>query len=145
MLQQAKVVRIIDDNKAEISVVRASACGHDCESCPGCGMSSSPVNATAMNSIGAHVGDLVTVETDTTAVIGIAAVVYMLPLALFFMAYITCKAINFTDAVSLILGAVGFAAGVLCALVVNRCVDKNNSVDFKIISINSGEKKCLDM
>ena len=51
MLQQAKVVRIIDENKAEISVARASACGHDCESCSGCGMSSAPVNAEAINSL----------------------------------------------------------------------------------------------
>ncbi len=140
MLQQAKVVRIIDDNKAEISVVRASACGHDCESCLGCGMSSSQVIAVAMNLVGARVGDLVTVETDTTAVIGIAAVVYMLPLALFFIAYITCKVIGFTESLSLIPGAIGFAVGILCALLVNRRVDKSSSVGFKIISINSGEK-----
>lgn len=140
MLQQAKVVRITDDNIAEISVVRASACGHDCESCPGCGMSSSQVVAEAVNTVGARVGDLVTVETDTTAVIGVAAVVYMLPLALFFIVYITCKVIGFTDAVALISGAVGFAAGILCALRVNRHVDKNNGVCFKIISVDSGVK-----
>ncbi len=140
MLQRAKVVRIIDENTAEISVVRASACGHDCESCGGCGMSSSQVVAEAVNSVGARVGDVVTVETDTTAVIGIAAVVYMLPLALFFIPYIVCKLIGFTDAVSLVVSALGVCAGILCALHVNRRVDKNGSASFKIISVNSGEE-----
>lgn len=140
MLQQAKVIRIIDENNAEISVVRESACGHDCESCGGCGMSSSSVSAEAINLVNARVGDFVTVETDTTAVIGIAAVVYMLPLVLFFAFYIALKAIGFSDTVSLAFGGAGFVLGILCALFANRRVDSKNSVSFKIISINSGEK-----
>jgi len=141
MIQQAKVVRIIDEKTAEISVIRESACGHDCESCGGCGMSAAEeIFAEAINELGARVGDCVDVETDTTAVIGIAAVVYLLPLLLFFAIYIIFRILKLNDAVCLLCGGVGFAIGVLCALALNRIVGKKNSIPLKIVSVNSGVK-----
>ena len=38
MTQIATVEKILRGGRAEISVPRKSACGHDCEECAGCGM-----------------------------------------------------------------------------------------------------------
>ena len=140
MIQYARVTKIIDESMARISVVRESACGHDCTSCGGCAMASAPVVADAENCIGAKVGDCVIVETDTTAVIGIAAVVYLFPLALFFALYIMCRVFDAGEAVAVISGALGFAAGVLCAVCLNKRVAKKKSVAFKIVSYDLGEE-----
>ena len=139
MLQHAKVTKILNEATAKVSVVRESACGHDCASCGGCGMASAPVVADAENCIGARVGDSVIIETDTTAVIGIAAVVYLFPLVLFFALYILCRAFNAVEFVSVAAGAFGFAVGILCAVALNRNVAKKKKVSFKIVSFDLGD------
>ena len=45
MTQIATVEKILRGGRAEISVPRKSACGHDCESCSGCGMQGSSTHA----------------------------------------------------------------------------------------------------
>ena len=49
MTQIATVERILDAQRAEISVPRKSACGHDCEECAGCGMTGAAIHAKAKN------------------------------------------------------------------------------------------------
>lgn len=53
MTQIATVEKILRGGRAEISVPRKSACGHDCESCSGCGMQGSSTHAVALNPISA--------------------------------------------------------------------------------------------
>ena len=65
MTQIATVERILDQNHAEISVPRKSACGHDCEECAGCGVTGTAVKARAVNPIGAQPGQKVVVESST--------------------------------------------------------------------------------
>ena len=139
MRHQAKVVSLINEDLALVSVTRDSACGHDCGSCQGCGLSSETISARAINKIGAIPGDTVTLETDTTAVIGIAAVVYLLPIILFFSAYIICKLFIFTETAAIICGALGFIAGVLVALLTNKRVTSQKNDIFVIISVDSGD------
>ena len=67
MTQIATVEKILPGGKAEISVPRKSACGHDCEECAGCGVSGASVRAVARNDIGAAVGQKVVVESSTTS------------------------------------------------------------------------------
>ena len=67
MTQIATVERIIDNDHAEISVPRKSACGHDCEECAGCGVSGAAVHAKAVNTIGAQPGQKVVVIDDLIA------------------------------------------------------------------------------
>ena len=59
MTQIATVEKILRGGRAEISVPRKSACGHDCESCSGCGMQGSSTHAVALNPIGAQTGQKV--------------------------------------------------------------------------------------
>ena len=94
MTQIATVERILDQNHAEISVPRKSACGHDCEECAGCGVTGTAVKARAVNPIGAQPGQKVVVESSTQKMLGIVALVYAIPVALFLVGYVVAFALG---------------------------------------------------
>ena len=82
MVQTAKVTRVLADGRAEVAVKRQSACGHDCSKCGGgCSelMVSSTVAVIAANPVRAMPGDMVTVESSTSRVLGAAVIVYLVP------------------------------------------------------------------
>ena len=85
MTQIATVERILDENHAEISVPRKSACGHDCEECAGCGVTGAAVHARALNPIGARPGQKVVVQSDTGKMLHIVVLVYLIPVLVFFV------------------------------------------------------------
>lgn len=87
MTQIATVEKILDIHYAEISVPRKSACGHDCEECAGCGMTGAAIRARALNEIGATPGEKVVVESSTQKLLGVVALVYLLPVILFLLGY----------------------------------------------------------
>ena len=134
MLQKAKVIAI-EDGMATISVERESACGHDCGSCAGCGMQSARIIADAENSLGAKVGDMVEVESETAKVLKIAGVVYILPLVLFFAAYFALVLTVASETAAMLGGMAGFLLGVLCAIRLNRREAKAASVTHRIIRV----------
>ena len=73
---------------AEVEVTRRSACGHDCAKCGGCGgLETQTLYVTAFNGVAAQVGDRVLLEGETGRVLGIAVLVYLLPVVLFFIGY----------------------------------------------------------
>ena len=65
MVQIATVERLLDHDRAEVSVPRKSACAHDCSECAGCGTTGYPVYAVAANPIHAVPGDKVVIESST--------------------------------------------------------------------------------
>ena len=87
MPQIATVERIIDFDHAEISVPRKSACGHDCEECAGCGMTGAAIHARASDPIGVEPGDKVVVQSETKKLLGVVALVYLLPVIAFLLGY----------------------------------------------------------
>ena len=98
MVSKAVVRKIMDNNLAEIEVMRQSACGDSCASCSGC---NKPKNA--------QVGDVVNVRGSAGFVLKGASFVYILPLILFFIFYLATNAITQVEGVSIALGVVGFA------------------------------------
>ena len=65
-------------------MTRRSACGHDCAKCGGCGgLETQTLYVTAFNGVAAQVGDRVLLEGETGRVLGIAVLVYLLPVVLF--------------------------------------------------------------
>lgn len=87
MTQIATVEKILRGGRAEISVPRKSACGHDCESCSGCGMQGSSTHAVALNPIGAQAGQKVVVESSNKRLYGVMLLVYAVPIVLFLIGY----------------------------------------------------------
>ena len=87
MVQTAKVTRVLADGRAEVAVKRQSACGHDCEECAGCGMTGAAIHARAKDPVGVRPGQKVVVESATRKILGVVALVYLLPVVGFLLGY----------------------------------------------------------
>ena len=87
MTQIATVEKKLEPGFVEISVPRKSACGHDCEECAGCGMTGAAIHARASDPIGVEPGDKVVVQSETKKLLGVVALVYLLPVIAFLLGY----------------------------------------------------------
>ena len=87
MTQIATVEKKLEPGFVEISVPRKSACGDDCEECAGCGMTGAAIHARASDPIGVEPGDKVVVQSETKKLLGVVALVYLLPVIAFLLGY----------------------------------------------------------
>ena len=137
MIQTAKVVRVLPDGRAEVAVKRQSACGHDCSKCGG-GCAELAVLPTvvvkAENPVRAMAGDMVTVESSSGRVLGAAMVVYLVPVILFFVGYFVGAALGLSGG-AVAVGLAGFAAGVICAVLLDRHEKKTRGISFRVTAI----------
>ena len=131
MKQIATVERMTQDGRAEIVVARQSACAHDCRECAGCGGTSAPIRALVDNPIGAQPGQKVVVESSSRQIFGVILLVYMLPVALFFIAYFA--AAPFGGAVSAVISIFAFFCGVVPAVLYDRRVRRGGGMTFTIV------------
>ncbi|MBR5479625.1 MAG: SoxR reducing system RseC family protein [Clostridia bacterium] len=127
MRQTGKIIAILQNGKAQVSIKRASACGHDCTSCGACGAQAKPIVTEVVNNVGAKVGDSVEIESKTSRILGLACVVYMIPLVLFFAFYFLANEIFKTEGASIVCALFGLVCGVLIAIPVNRREEKNGT------------------
>ena len=118
MEQRARVRRLMDDGKAQVMVIRESACSGDCHKCSGCGAVQETLLFEAENPVGAKPGDLVVIRSDSGPVLRSAAVLYMLPLVLFFLGY----ALGAWWGIGALLGCLAFAASIALVVVYDRKV-----------------------
>lgn len=137
MTQTARVRRVISQNQVELSILRESACGHDCSSCGGCSMSEKrEVLVVANDPFGVKQGDTVVVESSTQKLLGIAVLVYLLPVFLFFAGYFFMSGIvHQSEAISSATAVAGFVLGILAAIAYNRKEKKRGSVVFTVTSV----------
>ena len=134
MTQIATVELIIDSDHAEISVPRKSACGHDCEECAGCGVSGASVHAKAANPIGARPGQKVVVESSTKKLLGVVALVYLLPVVGFLLGYFLTEGLmteNWRYVTALAAAALFFLPSVFY----DRHARKNESLTYTILRL----------
>ena len=117
-----------------ISVPRKSACGHDCEECAGCGVTGAAVRARAANPIGAQPGQKVVVESDTQKMLGIVAMVYLIPVVLFLAGYLGTMLLV-APSVAGIAGGIGFMAGILIAVAYDRHLRRQGGLRFTIVRL----------
>ena len=117
MTQTATVEEVLEDGRVRIAVARQTACGHDCENCAGCGVQAGTVRAVAADPLGVSAGDRVEVASDNRRIIGIAAVVYLVPFAAFFLGYglgSLTRSGALHAMITLLLTAVGCVPALLC-------------------------------
>lgn len=108
MTQQGIIKKLLPGGRAEVEVTRRSACGHDCAKCGGCGgLETQTLYVTARNHTDAGIGDRVLLEGESGHLLGLAALVYMLPLVL-------------------------FVIGIIGAILYSRKMKKNGEVPFEI-------------
>ena len=109
--------------------IRESACSGDCHKCSGCGAAKETVTFTAKNPIGARRGELVKVESETAPVLKAAAVLYVVPLVLFFSGYYLGFRLGGFGA---LVGGLGFVLGIALVLAYDRKVVRKANIDYTI-------------
>ena len=114
---------------AQVVILRQSACSGDCHKCAGCGAVEQKVLLEANNPISASVGDTVTVRTESGPVLAGAAILYLLPVALFFAGYLLGAVLWQKGGLA---GCGGFVLGLLLAAVYDRLVVKKQKTVYTI-------------
>lgn len=140
MTQNAVVKRLLPNGRAEVEVTRQSACGHDCAKCGGgcTEMVSGPILAEAVNQIGAQPNERVVIEGEFKQLMGLAAIVYAVPLVLFFVLFALGSLLRMGEGVSSLLGVLGFVLGVAFAIRYNKRYKERGTMVFTIISRVTG-------
>ena len=138
MEQLVRVQKCNDDGTAQVLHVRQSACSGDCHKCAGCGAVQEKLIFTAKNPIGAKAGELVTVKAASGPVLAAAAVLYLMPMALFFLGYLLGQSLWQQGALT---GGIAFALGIVLAVVYDRCVAKKQKTVYTITGYGKMEPK----
>ncbi|MBE6974734.1 MAG: polyunsaturated fatty acid synthase PfaA [Ruminococcaceae bacterium] len=133
MEQKAKVRALGADGTARVLVIRESACSGDCHKCSGCGAVREKLLIDAVNAAGAQPGDTVIIRSDSAPVLTGAAVLYILPLALFFLGYFLGENAHFGP----LAGFAGFVAGLVLAAVYDRKVAARRKTVYTITGITA--------
>ena len=125
MTQDAVVTRLLPKGMAEVAVARTTACGGNCGSCESC-IFQGEIKTVARNLIDARPGQKVVIASKTSTVFRAAALVYLMPIALFILGYALASLAGAGEGLCI---AVSFAALVLSAviLVVSQRAKKNKA------------------
>lgn len=129
MEQLVRVSKVNDDGTAQVIRIRESACSGDCHKCSGCGAARQTVMFEAVNAIGAGPGDLVTVRAESGPVLLGAAVLYLLPVALFIAGYLLG---DMLCAAGTLAGCIAFVLGIVAAAVYDRRVAQKRKTVYTI-------------
>lgn len=142
MRQRAVVIRT-EGKIAEIEVSRSSMCDgcqknggceHHCELSGLIAGSGKTMKTTAQNRIGAEAGDTVEVETESTKVLGYAALVFMMPMLVCAVFYFLASALFASETAGVIAAAVGFALSFVGISLFDRA-KKKSLPDIVIVDI----------
>ena len=129
MEQIVRVKSITADGRAEVLHIRESACSGDCHKCSGCGAAKEAIVLVADNPIGAAVGDFVKISSDSASVLKGAAVLYMMPLVLFFLGYALGAVAWGKGALA---GCLAFVLGIALVVAYDRLVAAKNQTVYTI-------------
>ena len=133
MTQFAVIKKLTAPDKAEVEVLRGTACGGDCGSCETCHYASK-IRVEATNDIGAQIGDRVEIEARTSRVLGAAVLVYVVPFVLFFIGYAIAAALDFGEGLRMLISFAAFALGFVVVTIVGRS-HRKNPITYNIISV----------
>lgn len=130
MEQLVKVKSVFPDGTAQVIRIRESACSGDCHKCSGCGAARETIVFMAENPVNAQPGDMVYVNTQSAPVLMGAAVVYLLPLMLFFLGYLLLDAMWGLGALG---GGVAFVLGIAGVVLYDRLVARKQNTVYTIV------------
>ena len=136
MEQIVRVHRLHPDGRADIILVRESACSGDCHKCSGCGAAKETMIVTAENPIRAQVGDFVTLTSDTASIMKAVVAVYLVPMVLFFAGYALGAALGISGG---LVGALGFCLGIAFAVWFDRYTAKKEETVYTITGYAPGQ------
>lgn len=129
MEQRVRVQKCNADGTAQVLRLRESACSGDCHKCSGCGAVQQSMLLTARNPVGAKPGDLVVIQSASGPVLAGAAVLYMVPLVLFFLGYFLGARLWGKGGLA---GCIAFCLGIALAAVYDRKVTRKQNTEYTI-------------
>ena len=134
MTQNAVVTRVLNAQMAEVVVQRGTACGGNCGgncgSCEACAYDARIV-VSAVNAIHAGPGDRVVISSQTSRILGTAVLIYMMPLAIFFLAYALAYRFGFGQGLCILISFIGLALGAAGVVFYGR---RSGEVRYEITS-----------
>ena len=129
MEQIVRVQETYDDGTALVAHLRQSACSGDCHKCAGCGAVSQEMLLKVENTIGAKTGDMVRIESESAPVLRAAAILYLIPVLLFFVGYLIGAMLWERGA---LLGGLFFVIGISFAIGYDRKVVSRKESGYTI-------------
>lgn len=126
------------EGMAKVMVVRAAGCGGNCKSCASCESKEHVVNLP--NPLHAKIGDRVEVSANSSRVVRLTLLLYVVPL-IFFLVGTILGILLLQDRVesfelySFLLGAVFFGLSVIILRVIDRRYGSTNSTQLEITKI----------
>lgn len=129
MEQTVRVKQAHPDGTATVVHMRQSACSGDCHKCSGCGAQVETLLLKADNPIGAQAGDFVRIESATGPVLKAAAMLYVVPMILFFLGYLLGFLLWNAGALA---GCLSFVLGICLAVVYDRKIVKKQETGYTI-------------
>jgi len=133
-MKQVGIVVALDGDCASVKVRRESAC----DGCHAKGVCSSlcpnTVEASAVNCIGAEVGDTVELETASSPVLLYSALTFVLPVVLGFLGYLVPMGLGAGENPSLIFALVGALTALLITAAVVKIRGKHD-LEVRIVRI----------
>jgi sigma-E factor negative regulatory protein RseC len=133
-MKQTVQVLSVTGRQAVVAYDRPTACHGDCHKCAGgCGSMAAKerVTVTAENLVGAKPGDQVVIEAASGAIFSAVALVYVLPVVLFFLGYFAGAARQ----LGAVLGGLGFFLGLAAAVLVSRRqTQTGREIQFRIVA-----------
>lgn len=109
----------VKNNKAIVAVRRVSACGENCGNCKGA-CEATTATSVAENLVGACVGDMVKIESESSAVIRAALVLYMVPVLITIMVAALFYGLGFHNLYVILFSVIAFFA----SFFIIKCFDK---------------------
>ena len=135
MTQDAVVFRCLDNERAEVVVTRATACGANCESCEAC-VYQNELKTVARNLIGARPGQKVLIESKSSKVYGAILLVYIVPILLAVLGCFAAYAMGASEGICVLCTFLGFLMGAVVTVVTQRLMRDKNPITFDIIKFN---------
>lgn len=115
--------------QVEVTVIRRSACSHDCGTCAGCGGRTSSLVIRAGSDIPLSLGDKVEIYSGR-GVLAAAALVYLGPVILFLLGYLLPAALP--EGLRYLCGGLGFALGLAGAVACDRLVRRYAGISYRV-------------
>ena len=131
MTQIATVEKILPGGFVEISGPRKAAGGHDCEECAGCGMTGAAIHARAKDPVGVRPGQKVVVESATRKILGVVALVYLLPVVGFLLGYFLSEGLAEGVRYAIAIGAAALAF--LPSVAYDRHAKKTEALTYTVV------------
>ena len=135
MTQDAVVFRCLDNERAEVVVTRATACGANCESCEAC-VYQNELKTVARNLIGARPGQKVLIESKSSKVYGAILLVYIVPILLAVLGCFSAYAMGASEGICVLCTFLGFLLGAVVTVLTQRLKRDRNPITFDIIKFN---------